>query len=739
MCAEMGLSVNQVIIYVEVNSYWMKEQAEQGKEPFSEVKRAVLELCPAARIATRDNKLEISDIGQAYNAKVRQVIRNLFTERYGMSIADGDYNLTAKICPVRQEIPERTSSEETKASDSQPLKDGEEKTLARKEGEKADGEAETSVRKERENVDGEAEPLAGKERELEEKPAGGIAGDGGIGKSGGENAPYLISLPELERFLAEYDRILKNGKRYGLDNIAWDMNLLLSMDSGYGITSVNERLAEVLEKNGFVFNSKTKKAVVEYVIPEAGEAAERYFQKMLAEIAMFQTEEKQKGKRNNNAPFIFCIDISEWLGGNKEKKVRESLQQLLKVKGSFLYVFRIPYVEEVALRRMKEILADLFLLRTVVIPPFSNEELVSCLKYRLEEKQVRMEEPMDDLLEKLIALEKQDGSFDGLKAVNRLATDIVYHLLATAGNEKDLTLTREKILETYVEIRTDIANPREILEKLCGMENVKQTIDEMIAQIKLYKNLKESGKKLSAPAMHMRFVGNPGTGKTTVARLLAQIFKREGILNKGYFYEIKARDLCGRYVGETAPKTSSYCRDALGSVLFIDEAYTLYRGEGNADYGREAIETLITEMENNRDNLVIIMAGYQEEMDEMLKSNPGLKSRMPYEIEFRNYTKEELVDIFFHMLGDNFAYTDGFDQSIRSFFAALPDSLWQESSFSNARMVRNLYERIWSKAAYRKQILGLSGVVLQEDDVQRAVADKEFQELLLKNTIKIGF
>lgn len=716
----MGLSVNQVIIYVEVNSYWMKEQAEQGKEPFSEVKRAVLELCPEARIVTRDNKLEISDIGQASNAKIRQVIRDLFTERYGMSIADGDYNLTAKICPVRQEIPERTSTEERKASDSQPPEDGEEETKAGKEGEKVE---------ERKN----------KRSQLPEEAACGIARDGGIGKSGGENAPYLISLPELESFLAEYDRILKNGKRYGLDNIAWDMNLLLSMDSGYGITSVNERLAEVLEKNGFVFNSKTKKAVVEYVIPEAGEAAERYFQKMLAEIAMFQAEEKQKGKRNNNAPFIFCIDISEWLGGNKEKKVRESLQQLLKVKGSFLYVFRIPYVEEVALRRMKELLADLFLLRTVVIPPFSNEELVSCLKYRLEEKQVRMEEPMDDLLEKLIALEKQDGSFDGLKAVNRLATDIVYHLLAQAGNEKDLTLTREKILETYVEIRTDISNPRKILEKLCGMENVKQTIDEMIAQIKLYKNLKESGKKLSAPAMHMRFVGNPGTGKTTVARLLAQIFKREGILNKGYFYEIKARDLCGRYVGETAPKTSSYCRDALGSVLFIDEAYTLYRGEGNADYGREAIETLITEMENNRDNLVIIMAGYQEEMDEMLKSNPGLKSRMPYEIEFRNYTKEELVDIFFHMLGDNFAYTDGFDQSIRSFFAALPDSLWQESSFSNARMVRNLYERIWSKAAYRKQILGLSEVVLQEDDVQRAVADKEFRELLLKNTIKIGF
>ena len=197
--------------------------------------------------------------------------------------------------------------------------------------------------------------------------------------------------------------------------------------------------------------------------------------------------------------------------------------------------------------------------------------------------------------------------------------------------------------------------------------------------------------------------------------------------------------MCGRYIGETAPKVSGYCRDALGSVLFIDEAYTLYRSDSNWDYGREAIDTLITEMENNRDNLVVIMAGYKEEMDNLLKANDGLASRIPYEIKFRNYTKKELIEIFYSMLGDNFSYTDGFDSAIRTFIEDIPDEILNQDTFGNARIIRNLYERIWSKAAYRRSISGEKEIVLREEDVQRAVSDEEFQQLLEDKIRKIGF
>ena len=300
-------------------------------------------------------------------------------------------------------------------------------------------------------------------------------------------------------------------------------------------------------------------------------------------------------------------------------------------------------------------------------------------------------------------------------------------------------ISRQDLMDMYEFIQENEPDPEKMLAQLCGMENVKQTIDEIVAQINLYKEMKQSGKKLLAPTMHMRFVGNPGTGKTTVARLVAQIFKEKGILSKGYFYEIKARDLCGRYIGETAPKVSGYCRDALGSVLFIDEAYTLYRSDSNWDYGREAIDTLITEMENNRDNLVVIMAGYKEEMDNLLKANDGLASRIPYEIKFRNYTKKELIEIFYSMLGDNFSYTDGFDSAIRTFIEDIPDEMLKQDTFGNARIIRNLYERIWSKAAYRRSISGEKEIVLQEEDVQGAVSDEEFQQLLVNETRKIGF
>ena len=221
------------------------------------------------------------------------------------------------------------------------------------------------------------------------------------------------------------------------------------------------------------------------------------------------------------------------------------------------------------------------------------------------------------------------------------------------------------------------------------------------------------------------------------------MMKDAGILRKGHLVEVKGRDLCGEYIGETAPKTSSICRDAYGSLLFIDEAYSLFRNayDSARDYGREALDTLVAEMENHRDDFCVVMAGYKDEMDAMLEGNVGLRSRIPYEVAFPNYTREDLENIFLRMLEGNFECEKGFREAVHDFFAAVPEDALASKAFSNARFVRNLYERTWGKAVYRNSLEGGAAVRLLRSDLAGAAAEKEFEALLKKKDERraIGF
>ena len=275
----------------------------------------------------------------------------------------------------------------------------------------------------------------------------------------------------------------------------------------------------------------------------------------------------------------------------------------------------------------------------------------------------------------------------------------------------------------------------EQLDDLVGIGPIRDRLMEVIAQIELA----QAGDSELNPCLHMRFVGNPGTGKTTVARILGQLLKERNILSKGHFYEYAGRDFCGRYVGETAPKTAAMCRDAYGSVLFIDEAYSLYRGNADSnDYGREAIDTLIAQMENHRHDFVVIMAGYPHDMDTLMEANAGLASRMPYTIHFPNYTREELAEIFMSMVKNRFQYEPELEDAVCNYFNGLPDSLLESKEFANARFARNLFERTWGKASVRRQVAPNEPFVLCAGDFDKAAADREFQQLQ-KKKVHIGF
>ena len=237
------------------------------------------------------------------------------------------------------------------------------------------------------------------------------------------------------------------------------------------------------------------------------------------------------------------------------------------------------------------------------------------------------------------------------------------------------------------------------LDKLIGLESVKRDVRSLINFIKIIKLREKRGMKTPTISYHLVFTGNPGTGKTTVARLIAKLYYRIGLLPKGQFVEADRSTLVGGYLGQTALKTKEVIQKALGGVLFIDEAYSLANKDQDT-YGGEAIETLLKSMEDHRNELVVIVAGYTDLMKQFLASNPGLSSRFSKVFEFPDYTGEALYDIFLHFCDEN-GYT--LDPAAREMLTEQLNRMFQERDehFGNARSVRNLFEKAINEQANR--------------------------------------
>lgn len=248
------------------------------------------------------------------------------------------------------------------------------------------------------------------------------------------------------------------------------------------------------------------------------------------------------------------------------------------------------------------------------------------------------------------------------------------------------------------------------LEALIGLESVKRLVRELHAFIVIQRRRAQQGLAADPMVLHMVFKGNPGTGKTTVARILGRILKATGVLEKGHLIECERADLVGEYIGHTAQKTREQIRRSLGGILFIDEGYALARG-GDKDFGKEAIDTLVKAMEDHKDELIVILAGYRNEMQHFLESNPGLQSRFPIQIDFPDFALDELMAIADTMLAQRqYELTAEARQTLRARLMAHRRLPYGDENAGNARLVRNLIER-----AIRRQALRL----VERDDLDR--------------------
>jgi probable Rubsico expression protein CbbX len=286
---------------------------------------------------------------------------------------------------------------------------------------------------------------------------------------------------------------------------------------------------------------------------------------------------------------------------------------------------------------------------------------------------------------------------------------------------------------------------KEVLDKLdrelIGLKPVKTRIHEIAALLLVDRVRKQMELSAGAPSLHMCFTGNPGTGKTTVALRMAEILHRLGYVREGHLVSVTRDDLVGQYIGHTAPKTKEVIKKAMGGVLFIDEAYYLYKPENERDYGAESIEILLQVMENNRDDLVVILAGYKDRMDKFFHSNPGMRSRIAHHIDFPDYDADELLAIAKLMLvAQNYRFSPAGEAAFREYLRLR----MKLEHFANARSVRNALDRARLRQANRlfmgtkKSLTSTDLMTIEAEDIKASRVFLEGEPDIESTTVKKG-
>jgi len=375
--------------------------------------------------------------------------------------------------------------------------------------------------------------------------------------------------------------------------------------------------------------------------------------------------------------------------GNGEALAAE-LHRLLAVHPDLHLVALCNAGGEERIREINPVLPQLF--RIARTRPFTERGHAELFRRALEARGARGTRQAVAAAGALLEATPPMQTLRNARLAPHLADQVVAAVRARLGQgeaaDAELVVRKQDIPAT-LDVSRAAGNPLKELHDLTGLDTVKHEIALLVAGTHAARLRSENGLKITPPTRHMVFTGNPGTGKTMVARLLGRIYKRLGVLSSGHLVEASRAHLVGEYIGQTAPRTRRLVERALGGVLFIDEAYTLTQSPLKGDYGHEAIAELVKLMEDHRDDLVVVVAGYHQEMAEFLAANPGLDSRFPKQIHFPDYTDDELITVFGQLAAaDGFELEPGTEDVLRTMLRGAPRGV----SFGNGRLMRNMLD-----------------------------------------------
>ena len=531
----------------------------------------------------------------------------------------------------------------------------------------------------------------------------------------------LVGLAEVKENINEFIKYLDYSKKIDTEGFA-NLNMILKGNSGTGKTTVARLLAELFYKLGFIKENK----IIEVT------------SKDLIGSHLGETAPKTQAIIDSAIGGVLFIDeayaIMASKGGSSSNYPAECMATLCKAMELYkdnLIIMFAGYTKE-----MNEFInANQGLMSRIGyeldFPDFSKDELMQIFKDEVSGNEFSLEDGVDKKIEKIIMKNKVGRNFGNARFVTNLFDRLVVTHASNYEDDSKLKIITNSDVDKYLETKKDkersIDDILNELNSLIGLENVKETINGFVSVIELNRKLN----RVQDFNMHMIFKGNAGTGKTTVARLLAEIYFNLGYIRKNKFVEVQSQDLIGEFLGQTGPKTQAVIETALDGVLFIDEAYAIMEHNGsNASYSAECVATLLKAMEDYQGRLIIIFAGYTDEMKKFRDLNPGLKSRIGYEVDFQDYSLEELMEIYNKKVSEKGFKTD--ENAMRKIEKILKNAKEVEN-FGNGRFVENTIQKIIIEHAKNTR---------EETDMERLVTftEEDVKDIKAEESRKrIGF
>ena len=529
-------------------------------------------------------------------------------------------------------------------------------------------------------------------------------------------------------FLYSDEREFSNSGGFAITDLEWD---------GLNIIGLNEFQEYVLKLKKFLNNQKEKVLVENQFLIFKGSLgtgkkfAIKYLMKLLNVKSKTILKDGFSTKFDSEQRLVIIKDYSTMHPRKKE----ELKNNIVEATEGRIYIF-LAESDSIAYEISREFLPLFHVVYELNFPPYSYNELVNIIKFRLGDYGFHLEEDLIKLLSNHNCL---TNSYDSCYFAQKI---IEYNLIESNLSNGKQTVSLPSELFCMKGCNNPLGTNSDTLkelDRLVGLSTVKSLIHRILDYFSILQRRFEINSSPVRPSMHFMFSGASGTGKTIVARLLAKIFYEHGIIKSNVLIEVGRSDLIGEYVGQTAPKVKRLFDNAKGGILFIDEAYSLIP-QGERDFANEAIPTIIQEMENNRNDVIVIFAGYTEMMEEFLNTNPGLASRISRNIYFNNYNKYELYDILTLM-----ANQQGYliDKKCKAILLTHFEKCLCSESFGNARYVRKLFELVLYIQAERlikkERVSALNGEdisYLSCRDFEKAILDLEKKE---NNSKIIGF